>query len=39
MTAFEIFALVWPAVVGLLVIAVGFFTMWLNERVEGRKAR
>ena len=24
MTAFKIFALVWPAVVGLLVIAVGF---------------
>jgi hypothetical protein len=39
MTAPEILSLVWIVVVGALVIGVGFFTAWLNERALRRKMR
>jgi hypothetical protein len=39
MTKFEIFALLWPAVVAALVIGFAYFLGWLDDRAERRKAR
>ena len=37
MTSFQVFALVWPAVVAAIVVAIAFLSVWLDERALRRK--
>ena len=37
--SFEAFALVWPFVVGVFVVATAFAIGWFEDRAERRKAR
>ena len=38
MSSFQIFTLVWPVFAVALVVAFGFFLVWLSARAERRKA-
>jgi hypothetical protein len=37
MTKFEIFAVVWPVIVGLLVMIVGVVSVLVSERIDDRR--
>jgi hypothetical protein len=38
MSWFEIYALVWPAIVACIVVGFGYSLAWFEDRAERRKA-